>query len=56
MARECVALLMKRYLCEFDFRYNERKVTDFERTEKALEGIRGKRLTYEGPSAQEMTC
>lgn len=40
---------LKRYLCEFDFRYNERSglgVEDAERAEKALKGIKGKRLTY----------
>ena len=40
---------LKRYLAEFDFRYNERAglgVSDFERTAKALKGIVGKRLTY----------
>ncbi|MCH9053056.1 MAG: IS1595 family transposase [Proteobacteria bacterium] len=40
---------LKRYLAEFDFRYNERSglgVSDFERTAKALKGIVGKRLTY----------
>ena len=40
---------LKRYLCEFDFRYNERSaldVTDQERAAKALKGIVGKRLTY----------
>ena len=40
---------LKRYLGEFDFRYNEREglgVTDDERAAKALRGITGKRLTY----------
>ena len=37
---------LKRYLSEFDFRYTYRKLTDGERTDKALEGISGKRLTY----------
>ena len=40
---------LKRYLCEFDFRYNERmalRVTDAERAAKALCGAVGKRLTY----------
>jgi transposase-like protein len=40
---------LKRYLCEFDFRYNERSalgVSDRERTEKMLAGVVGKRLTY----------
>ena len=37
------------YLTEFDFRYSERMahgVNDSMRTEKALRGIVGKRLTY----------
>ena len=37
---------LKRYLGEFDFRYNSRDVNDFERTGLALEGIIGKRMTY----------
>ncbi len=40
---------LKRYIGEFDFRYNERSalgVSDFQRTEKAIGGIVGKRLTY----------
>jgi transposase-like protein/DNA-directed RNA polymerase subunit RPC12/RpoP len=37
---------LHRYLGEFDFRYNEREVTDGERAEKALRGFEGKRLTY----------
>ncbi len=37
---------LKRYLCEFDFRYNTRKLDDGERTLRALQGIEGKRLTY----------
>jgi hypothetical protein len=43
---------LKRYLCEFDFRHNERValgVDDAERTEKAIGGIVGKRLTYRRP-------
>ena len=52
---------LKRYLGEFDFRYNYRTklgYTDRERTTIALKGIVGKRLTYrrtrqqaEGPVA-----
>jgi transposase-like protein len=41
---------LKRYLCEFDFRYNERMaldVTDAQRTAKAIGGVVGKRLTYQ---------
>ncbi len=44
---------LKRYLSEFDFRYNYRAaldVDDNQRTEKALSGIVGKRLTYRGSS------
>lgn len=40
---------LKRYLAEFDFRYNERTalgVDDSERATRALKGIVGKRLTY----------
>ncbi len=40
---------LKRYLGEFDFRYNERValgVDDKERTHRMLKGIVGKRLTY----------
>ena len=43
---------LKRYLAEFDFRYNEREglgVNDLDRTAKALQGIAGKRLTYRRP-------
>jgi transposase-like protein len=43
---------LKRYLAEFDFRHNERSalgVSDGERTDKALQGIAGKRLTYRRP-------
>jgi hypothetical protein len=35
-----------RYCAEFDFRYNTRKITDAERTDAAMTGARGKRLTY----------
>lgn len=37
---------LHRYLGEFDFRYNERKVTDGERAQTALKGFEGKRLMY----------
>ncbi|HTN15573.1 MAG TPA: IS1595 family transposase [Sphingomonadaceae bacterium] len=37
---------LKRYVTEFDFRYNTRKLNDFERSDEALVGIKGKRLTY----------
>jgi transposase-like protein len=41
---------LKRYLAEFDFRYNERAalgVDDLERADRVLSGVHGKRLTYE---------
>jgi transposase-like protein len=44
---------LKRYLAEFDFKYNERialGVDDEARTMKALSGIVGKRLTYRDSS------
>lgn len=41
---------LRRYIGEFDFRYNNRHVSDTERTEIALRGIVGKRLTYKEPS------
>jgi hypothetical protein len=40
---------LKRYLAEFDFRYNEREalgVSDAERMSRSIGGIVGKRLTY----------
>ncbi len=43
---------LKRYLGEFDFRYNERLalgVNDKARAAKAIIGIAGKRLTYRQP-------
>lgn len=42
---------LHRYCVEFDFRYNTRKISDAERTEEALKGARGKRLTYRQPSS-----
>lgn len=37
---------LRRYIGEFDFRYNNRELTDIERTIIALRGIVGKRLLY----------
>ena len=45
---------LARYLAEFDFRMNHRTklgYTDDMRAAKALEGIKGKRLTYRRPNA-----
>jgi transposase-like protein len=47
--QHCSEKHLHRYLVEFDFRYNARSalsVEDEARTEKALRGIKGKRLTY----------
>ena len=47
---------LKRYLAEFDFRYNERQslgVNDNDRMAKAAKGIVGKRLTYRRTRRQE---
>jgi transposase-like protein len=41
---------LKRYLCEFDFRYSNRiklGVDDVKRADLVLAGVKGKRLTYE---------
>ena len=40
---------LHRYLAEFDFRYSHRKVSDTERTEAILRGMRGKRLLFQQP-------
>ncbi len=37
---------LHRYLSEFDFRYNARDVSDGERTEQAIQSVKGKRLTF----------
>ena len=50
--QHCSKKHLHRYLAEFGFRYNHRialGVDDVERTEKALRGIKGKRLTYRWP-------
>ena len=47
--QHCSKQHLKRYLWEYDFRYNYREklgFDDMERTNIALEGISGKRLTY----------
>ena len=46
---------LKRYLGEFDFRYNTRDMSDMERATLAAKGIQGKRLTYRRPSEAENT-
>jgi transposase-like protein len=50
--QHCSERHLHRYVAEFDFRYNNRVklgVDDTERAERALAGIKGRRLTYEGP-------
>ncbi|WP_439574172.1 IS1595 family transposase [Phreatobacter sp.] len=42
---------LHRYLAEFDFRYNNRTVTDYERFSASIPGIVGKRLTYRRPDS-----
>ena len=37
---------LRRYVGEFDFRYNHRHISDIERTAIALKGIEGKRVLY----------
>jgi transposase-like protein len=44
--QHCGKQHLKRYLVEFDFRYNTRKITDDERAMLAIKGIEGRRLTY----------
>jgi hypothetical protein len=41
-----------RYLAEFDFRWNNRKVKDGERAVRAIRGAEGKRLMYREPIAK----
>jgi transposase-like protein len=50
--QHCGEKHLHRYLSEFDFRYNHREALGYDdaaRADKALEGIRGKRLTYRWP-------
>jgi transposase-like protein len=50
--QHCKEKHLHRYLCEFDFRYSNRVklgIDDVARTEIALKGIVGKRLTYRMP-------
>jgi transposase-like protein len=44
--QHCKSNHLKRYLCEFDFRYNTKDITDSDRAETVLAGVMGKRLTY----------
>jgi hypothetical protein len=42
---------LQRYLDEFEFRYNHRKLEDGERTVAAIKGGEGKRLMYVQPTS-----
>jgi transposase-like protein len=44
---------LARYLAEWDFKWNTRKISDGERAAAALKGIEGKRLTYRIPNQAE---
>jgi transposase-like protein len=48
--QHCAEKNLHRYLAEFDFRYNTRKLTDEERSVLAVRGGEGKRLTYHRPN------
>jgi transposase-like protein len=55
--QHCGKQHLHRYLAEFDFRYNCRAalgINDAQRTDSALRGLSGKRLTYRGSSAVTM--
>jgi transposase-like protein len=47
--QHCAEKNLHRYLAEFEFRYNTRKITDSERAMLAVQGGEGKRLTYRQP-------
>jgi transposase-like protein len=40
---------LPRYCCEFNFRWNHRKISDGERMVAAIRGVKGKRLMYRPP-------
>jgi hypothetical protein len=48
--QHCGEQHLHRYLAEFDFRYSNRQklgIDDLARADFALQGVKGKRLTYE---------
>jgi hypothetical protein len=47
--QHCGEKHLHRYLAEFDFRYNTRKISDAERTIEAVRGGEGKCLSYHQP-------
>ncbi len=44
--QHCKSNHLKRYLCEFDFRYNTKDIDDSERAADIIANVIGKRLTY----------
>ncbi len=42
---------LPKYLREFEFRWNSRKISDGERTAQAIKGAQGKRLLYKTPAS-----
>jgi transposase-like protein len=46
---------LHRYLSEFDFRWNARKMSDSDRREAAIKGVQGKRLYYRDPTGKGLT-
>ena len=53
--QHCGEQHLHRYLAEFDFRYNNREalgVNDLTRTDNALKGAKGKRMTYQQSASQ----
>jgi transposase-like protein len=56
--QHCKKHHLHRYLAEFDFRYNKRiarGTDDTQRAEKLLQGVKGKRLTYQTTGTQAKT-
>ena len=54
--QHCAEKHLHRYLAEFDFRYNNRirlGINDQQRTDNAIRGIVGKRLTYRTVGGRE---
>ncbi len=50
--QRCSERHLQRYLNEFDFRYSNRDINDFERSDKALRQAEGKRLTYKATKSK----
>jgi hypothetical protein len=55
--QHCREKHLHRYMAEFDFRYNARSalgVEDLARAERALRGVKGRRLTYKKTLSDRM--